>query len=229
MTLKVIHFYFDYISPYAYFAWRRLPALANKYDCLIEPHPVVFGKLLDKWGQLGPAEIEPKRKWLNQYCLRYSALNGFEYNPPKKHPFNPLAALRMSLKEVCGTNQSKVIDTIFEGGWCQGKDLGDLDTLIFLLEKQSIDGKNLSEKVSEPDVKKLLAFETGKAIEQGVFGVPTVIIDGNLFWGNDQIEHIELLLAGKDPLDRKKLNVHEKRDRAIDRKILNKPKQNLNK
>ena len=65
--------------------------------------------------------------------------------------------------------------------------------------------KILSEKVSEPDVKKLLAFETGKAIEQGVFGVPTVIIDGNLFWGNDQIEHIELLLAGKDPLDRKNL------------------------
>ena len=37
----------------------------------------------------------------------------------KKYPFNPLAALRMSLKEVCGTNQSKVIDTIFEGGWCR--------------------------------------------------------------------------------------------------------------
>ena len=82
-----------------------------------------------------------------------------------------------------------------KGGWCQGKDLGDLASLISLLEKQSIDGKNLSEKVSEPDVKKLLAFETSKAIEQGVFGVPTVIIDGNLFWGNDQIEHIELLLS----------------------------------
>ena len=87
----------------------------------------------------------------------------------------------MSLKEVCGANQSKVIDTIFEGGWCQGKDLGDLDTLDFSFRKQSIDGKNISEKVSEPDVKKLLAFETSKAIEQGVFGVPTVIIDGNLF------------------------------------------------
>ena len=109
--------------------------------------------------------------------------------------------------------------------WVEGVSIRETEEL----EKQSIDGKNLSEKVSEPDVKKLLAFETSKAIEQGVFGVPTVIIDGNLFWGNDQIEHIELLLAGKDPLDRKKLNAHEKRDRAIDRKILNKPKQNLNK
>ena len=93
MTAK-IHFYFDFISPYAYFAWRKLPALAEKYNREIEAHPIVFGKLLDKWGQLGPAEIPPKRSWLNQYCLRYAALNGFEYNPPKIHPFNPLAALR---------------------------------------------------------------------------------------------------------------------------------------
>ena len=95
MTAK-IHFYFDFISPYSYFAWLKLPGLAKKYNREIEAHPVVFGKLLDKWGQLGPAEIPPKQSWLNQYCLRYAALNGFEYNPPKEHPFNPWAALRMT-------------------------------------------------------------------------------------------------------------------------------------
>ena len=202
MALKSIHFYFDYISPYAYFAWHKLPSIAKKFNCLIEVHPVVFGKLLDKWGQLGPAEIPPKKKWLNEYCLRYAAINKIEYNPPKKHPFNPLASLRMSLKAVSGINQLQVIDTIFKGGWGQGKDLGDLATLISLLEKKSIDGNS--------------------AIEKGIFGVPSIIIDDNLFWGNDQIEYIELLLAGKDPLDKKKLNAHEARSRGIDRKALKK-------
>ena len=65
MVSKALHFYFDYISPYAFFAWKKIPYLAKKYDCIIELHPVVFGKLLDKWGQLGPAEIEPKRNWLH--------------------------------------------------------------------------------------------------------------------------------------------------------------------
>ena len=222
MNLKLIHFYFDYISPYSYFAWRKLPFLAKKYKRQIEAHPVVFGKLLDKCGQLGPAEIPPKRNWLNQYCLRYAALNGFEYNPPKKHPFNPLAALRMSLKEVSGNNQFRVINTIFEGGWCQGQDLGDLLTLVSLLEKQSIDGENLSQQVSEPCVKKLLVNETNRAIEMGVFGVPSIIIDDNLFWGNDQMEHIELMLAGKDPLNRDKLQEQQERPRAIDRKAFKK-------
>ena len=155
MTTK-IHFYFDFISPYAYFAWRRLPILAKKYNREIEAHPIVFGKLLDKWGQLGPAEIPPKRSWLNEYCLRYAAINGFEYNPPKKHPFNPLAALRMSLKEVSGSNQLGVIDAIFKGGWSQGADLGDLSSLKALLAKQSIDGENLIQKISESEIKDLL-------------------------------------------------------------------------
>ena len=182
----------------------------------------MFGKLLDKWGQLGPAEIPPKRNWLNHYCLRYSAINGFEYNPPKKHPFNPLAALRMSLKEVSGINQFQVIDAIFEGGWSQGADLGDLPTLISLLEKQSIDGENFRQQISKPYVKNLLVNETKVAIDMGIFGVPSIIIDDNLFWGNDQMEHIELLLDGKDPLNREKLNLHESRPRGIDRKVFKK-------
>ncbi|MAH89101.1 MAG: hypothetical protein CMJ06_03545 [Pelagibacterales bacterium] len=219
MTLKVIHFYFDFISPFAYFFWRKLPSLAKKYKCKIEAHPIVFGKLLDKWGQLGPVEIEPKRKWLHQYCFRYAALNGFEYNPPKKHPFNPLNALRMSLKEVSGNNQFKVIDTIFEGGWSLGQDLGDLATLIYLLEKQSIRGEKFSQRVSESNVKKLLINETNTAIDNGVFGVPTIIIDGNLFWGNDQIEHIQLFLEGKNPLNKEKIFENLMRPRAIDRKV----------
>ena len=223
MTAK-IYFYFDFISPYSYFAWRKLPALAKKYNREIEARPIVFGKLLDKWGQLGPAEIPPKNSWLNQYCLRYAAIHGFEFNPPKTHPFNPLAALRMSLKEVSGVDQLKVIDTIFKSGWSRGADLGDLSTLISLLVEQSIDGEILSQKISETGIKNLLINETNKAIRKGVFGVPTIIIDDNLFWGNDQMDHIELLLDGKDPLDRERLN-DQQRPRAIDRKAFKKNKE----
>ena len=221
MQPKSIDFYFDYISPFAHFAWRNVTSLATRYDFQIHAHPVVFGKLLDKWGQLGPAEITPKRKWLHQYCLRYAALNGFAYNPPKFHPFNPLAALRMSLKEVSGDNQHQVIDAIFEGGWCRGEDLGDLPTLVSLLEERAIEATLLSQQIAEPNVKQLLVDETNMAIDLGVFGVPCMIVDDLLFWGNDQMEHIELVLAGKDPLDKDKLDALE-RPRGIDRKTFRK-------
>ena len=90
--------------------------------------------------------------------------------------------------------------------------------MISLLEKQSIDGENVSQQISKRYVKNLLVNETKVAIDKGVFGVPSIIINDNLFWGNDQMEHIELLLAGKDPLNREKLNLHESRPRGIDRK-----------
>ena len=67
------------------------------------------------------------------------------------------------------------------------------------------------------DIKELVINETSSVIERGVFGVPTIIIDDNLFVGNDQMDHIELLLDGKDPLGRERLNDQEKL-RAIDRK-----------
>ena len=122
---------------------------------------------------------------------------------------------------MSGVDQLKGIDSIFEGGGSHGADLGDIPTLISLLTRQSIDGESLSHKVLELDIKALLINETSAAIEKGVFGVPTIIIDGNLFWGNDQMDHIELLLDGKDPLDRERLSDHE-RPRAVDRRAFKK-------
>ena len=128
----------------------------------------------------------------------------------------------MSLKEVSGKYQTKVIDTIFHKGWSNGNDLGDITTLVAILEEKSLDGLSFSRHISKPEIKKLLIEETDMAIEKGVFGVPSFIINDNLFWGNDQMEHIELLLAGNDPLDKEKLDIFLNRPRAIDRKMIKK-------
>lgn len=212
-----IKFYFDYISPYAYFAWRKLPALCEEYDLELEIHPVVFGKLLDHWGQLGPAEIPPKSRWLQSYCMRYAAQHGFEYNPPMYHPYNPLPSLRLSLSAVCGEQQSAIVSAIFEAGWSNGADLGDPAALLDLLKSTGINAGELLKRTVDPAIKDLLRQETESAIEAGVFGVPTMIIDDQLFWGNDQFEHMRLYLEGEDPLDPAKIAALGDRKRAIDR------------
>ena len=61
-----ITFYFDYISHNAYLAWCRLPEIAEKHGCSVNPIPVLFAGFLKKYGQLGPAEIEPKVEWMNR-------------------------------------------------------------------------------------------------------------------------------------------------------------------
>ena len=214
-----LHFYFDFISPYAYFAWRRIPQFCKAHGLDLKIHPVVFGKLLDHWGQLGPAEIPPKREWLASYCMRYAQLNGFEYNPPKFHPYNPLPSLRMALQDVSGEDQQRVVTRIFEAGWSEGEDLGDAIRLRELLEASGIPSANYVDKISESAVKERLIAETADAIANGVFGVPTIIVGDKLFWGNDQFEHIELSLLGNDPASKDKIAAFGKRGRAIDRKV----------
>ena len=222
MKTKDLHFYFDFLSPYAYFAWVQLERFCANHQLNTVLHPVVFGKLLDHWGQLGPAEIPPKKEFIFKYCYRYAALNNLSFDPPKYHPFNPLHALRLSLEEACGENQRQVISAIFKAGWSHGRDLGEPTELISILSSVDLDGEALVEKTKQTSIKERLKEETRQAIAKGVFGIPTIIIDDQLFWGNDQFEHIALYLDGKDPLDKNALAAVLARPRAIERKRMEK-------
>ena len=114
---KRVDFYFDDLSPYAYFAWLRIGAFCAQHDAELVIHPVLFAGLLEHWGQLGPAEIPPKRAWVYRDAFRYAALNGIPLVGPPVHPFNPLTALRMSLAVAAGADQPRVIDALFHAAW----------------------------------------------------------------------------------------------------------------
>lgn len=217
-----LDFYFDFISPYAYFAWRNVLGLCSELSLELTARPVVFGKLLDHWGQLGPAEIPPKRDWLFRFCYRYARIRSWEFNPPKYHPFNPLPALRLALPEVSGAQQQQLITAIFEAGWAQGRDISDIDELITILEAAQLPGAVWSQELAKPAVKTALIHATAAAIERGIFGVPTMLIDDQLFWGNDQFEHLRLYILGEDPLDEQAVRRAQQQQRGIDRRKLKK-------
>lgn len=200
MTARPLHFYFDFLSPFAYFAWLRVEAFCLEHGLALRPHPIVLAKVLDHWGQRGPAEIPPKREWVFRHCCRHAALHGIPFTLPKFHPFHPLPALRLSLAEVGGEDQLRIIDAIFRAGWAAAADIGDPQVLEAELDRAGLPGARLLEQVSQPAVKAALARETQEAVERGVFGVPTMYIDGELFWGDDQFEHLARFVTGQDPL-----------------------------
>jgi 2-hydroxychromene-2-carboxylate isomerase len=195
-----IDFYFDYLSPYAYLAWRKLPEITEARGVTIRPKPVLFAGLLNHWGQLGPAEIPPKATHVFKECARFAQLAGIPFRSPRYHPFKPLTALRVSLAEVSGPDQSRVIGAIFDAGWALGQDLGDAIVIRNALNGLDLDGEALVHQASEPDVKNILHENTLAAVEKGVFGIPTMIANQELFWGLDQLAYLALFLDGKDPL-----------------------------
>jgi len=197
---RTVDFYFDYLSPYAYLAWLCLPEVTDPRDVEIVPRPVLFAGLLNHWGQLGPAEIPPKGRHVGRDTSRFAALRGIPLRSPRYHPFRPLVALRVSLAVVSHDRQKEAITALYKAGWAEGIDLGNPGDIGEALNEAGLDGEQLVAAAEEPLAKDTLRMETEAAISRGVFGIPTMVVEDELFWGLDQFQYLALYLDGKDPL-----------------------------
>lgn len=176
--MKPVRWYFDFVSPYAYLQSARLGELDGK--ATIEPVPVLFAGLLNHWGTTGPVELGPKRLWTYRFCQWSAARRGIPFVMPPAHPFNPIRPLRLAIAAGC---ERSAIDTIFRTLWGEGRDLGEPATWRSLTEALGI--PDADARIADPAVKDALRANTDGAIARGVFGVPTMEIDSELFWGED--------------------------------------------
>ncbi len=193
--MKTITCYIDFISPYAYLAFEALPkVLANSPSYKVVYKPVLFAALLKHHGQLGPAEIAGKREWTYRQVLWQAKEQGVVLDMPHAHPFNPLSLLRLSVAcSAQGTPNRYVCETIFRHVW-QGGDAAD-DPVRFQALVQQLQPK---QSVDSSEVKAQLKANTEEAIAQGVFGVPTFLVDDKVFWGLDALPMMQQYLS-RDP------------------------------
>ena len=116
-----IRLYFDFISPYAYLAWKGVHALAAEHGRSVEAVPILFAALLDAHGTKGPAEVPAKREYVFKDALRRATMAGLTLVPPPAHPFNPLLALRAaSFPADDPAGQRRLIDELFAATWAGG-------------------------------------------------------------------------------------------------------------
>ena len=170
-----VDWYFDFVSPYSYIGLHRLHELGAD----ISYKPVLFAGLLAHWGQKGPAEIPAKRRWTYRWCEWWARELGIPLRFPAAHPFNPLPHLRLAL--ACGS-RAEPVKRIFEWIWMNGENAGDETRFAGLCRELGVEPARLSEAKDE------LRSNTEKAAALGVFGVPSFVIDGEVFWGADSLE-----------------------------------------
>lgn len=187
-----IRFYFDFISPFAYLGWRRLRSLTKTE---IVPVPTLLAGLLSHHGLRNPAEIPAKRDYTLKHILRLASQFQVPIEPPLNHPFNSLGALRVASLPMQNAQRVAVVDRLFSAIWTQRLDPSDSRTLTNLFPGLDLGQVNTSAN------KATLKLQTDSAVERGVFGVPTMEVGQELFWGCDAIPHLLMHLNGKDPLD----------------------------
>jgi 2-hydroxychromene-2-carboxylate isomerase len=192
--MKEIDFYLDFISPYAYLAFEKLPEALLGISYRVTHRPVLFAGLLRHHGQLGPAEIAPKRDWTYRQVLWLAHSHGVDLQMPASHPFNPLAVLRLAVAcDPQGEPNRYVCEILFRHVWqggAQAVDPGRLEALTRVLAP--------ARSVQDPAVKAHLQANTEAAVAVGVFGVPSFVVDGRVFWGADALPMLRAYLLG-DP------------------------------
>jgi 2-hydroxychromene-2-carboxylate isomerase len=194
-----LEFYFDFISPYAYLGWRRIHDVAERHGLRVVPRPVLFAALLDAHGQRGPAEIPSKRVYTFKHVVRLAHDLGIALEPPPAHPFNPLVALRAVVAADDPSVQRRAIDALFEATWAGGGGVASPVDVARALVHAGLPGPAMVEAAEQPAAKARLRSTTDTAIARGVFGVPTVMVEDELFWGQDSFGHLERHLDGEDP------------------------------
>lgn len=192
-----VRFYFDFVSPYSWIALMQAGRFAERYGIDWDLRPVVYAKLLDATGLTGPGETGPRRRYMFADVVRCARRVDLELEGPPAHPFRSLEALRTACLFRTGEISLDLCAGLANAAWGEGKDLTDLRTLEAIVTGAGGDAAGLRARIGDPAIKSALRDLTGEALESGVFGVPTFIFQGEMFWGQDRMSHLADRIRGR--------------------------------
>ncbi len=192
---KTIELIFDFVSPNAYLIWQPLKALAEKHGATIAITPVFLGGMHKLTGNAPPFIRDAEVKGKNEYAMlelgrfvKKHGLSKFKMNP--HFPFNTITLLRM-LVALEPAKRAEFIETLLPPIWEQGLDVTDGETLGKILQDGGFDAADLLAQTQDPAVKQALIDNTENAVERGAFGIPTIYIDGEMYFGKERLGQID--------------------------------------
>ena len=184
---KEIDFYFDFISPYTYLAYKKIQSLPKNIK--INYKPILLGGLHNLEGITPPAFIKPKLKHMINDCLLISKKNNIDFKWNSKFPINSLNLMRGYLG-INSVNRVEYIERMFNAYWRDDLDISNEETLIRLLDQCKVDKDIFFRTIKDPIVKQKLKDATKNAHEKEIFGAPSFVINNKMFWGQDRLIYV---------------------------------------
>ncbi|MDE0512008.1 MAG: 2-hydroxychromene-2-carboxylate isomerase [Gammaproteobacteria bacterium] len=192
-----LEFYFDFVSPFAYLAHDRVCALARRYGRKLTYLPIDLPAAKIAAGNTGPSnrEIPAKLRYLMTDIDRWAK----RVNLPVSFPAS-LASYRMNAGTFYALDRGlgeKYVREAFNLGWGLGGDIGSDETLTRLAETMGWPPAEFIEYTGASKALPEYVASNRQAVEKGVFGVPTIIVDDQMWWGNDRLDFVGEYLAGR--------------------------------
>ena len=184
-----IQFYFDFSSPYGYFAALKIDSLAAGFERQVRWRPMMLGAAMKVTGAKPLAEIELKGDYCKRDWDRLARYMEVPWTLPDPFPIATLAAARAFywLDDDDPALAKRFAQAAYHTYFGEGRDITDPETVAGFAEPLGIDRDALLTAVRDPAIKQRLKDETAEAIGNGVFGSPFIVIDGEPFWGADRL------------------------------------------
>lgn len=188
-----IDFYFDFSSPYGYFAAAKIDALAAKYDRVVSWRPILLGAVFKLNGQQPLPGIPLKGSYAKHDMLRSARWFDVPLRIPGKFPINTVAPCRAFywMHDKDAALAKKFARALYHAYFAEDRDISSPEITCNVAAKLGIDKDALAQALNDAAVKERARNEVDAAIERGVFGSPYIVIDGEPFWGADRLDQME--------------------------------------
>ncbi|HAA92932.1 MAG TPA: 2-hydroxychromene-2-carboxylate isomerase [Rhodospirillaceae bacterium] len=194
---KPIEFYFEFASPYGYFASVKIDGIAAKYGRTVQWRPIMLGAALQATGSQPNVLVPIKGDYFKNDIVRCAKIMGLAFTMPDNMPMNSLAASRAFywLDDTDPAKAKQLAEAVYHAHWGLGRDMSDVDEVARVAEPLEIDGEALKAACQDQNIKDKLKDITMSSVDAGVFGSPFIIADGEQFWGHDRLDHLERWLG----------------------------------
>lgn len=187
-----LDFYFDFGSPTAYLAYKRLNQLAERYDLTINYQPILLGGLFKATDNASPVTIPAKGLYMMQHDLpRFAKRYGVRMEMNPHFPINTLLLMRGAFAAQQLECFKSYCETVYDAMWVEGLNMGDPEVIRTRLSQAGINADVLLALTQEQSIKDKLHTNTKAVVMRGAFGVPTMFIGDQMFFGQDRLDFVE--------------------------------------
>lgn len=188
-----LDFYFEFSSPYGYFASTRIEELAARFERQVRWHPILLGPMFKLMGSAPLTEIPLKGAYARHDFERTARLFNIPYRQPEPFPIATVGAARTALyvRQAHPEHVPSFVKNVYTAFFAQGRPINDLEVVLDIAEQTGLYRQDVAQAVGSEAIKTLLKTEVDEAVQRGVFGSPFVLVDGEPFWGFDRFDHIE--------------------------------------
>lgn len=194
---KTLEFYFDFGSPAAYLAYTQLPAITKAANAELIYKPALLGGIFQATKNATPAAIPAKGAYMLRDLSRFAQRYGvpFKFNP--FFPVNTLGLMRMAIgmQHRHPDQFLHFVNGIYQATWVDGVNVGNAEILGTAIAAMDLDPSLVMALAQDEEIKTLLKSETEVAVKRGLFGMPTMFVGKEMFWGQDRLDFVREALG----------------------------------